>query len=153
MRRVAILFSALLLAALAAVAAGCGEGGAASGAAVSVYVAAPLCREAGRELQKGGGEAGDLRVRAVCLSPVEQRGRADLAAAGRAARRATEDSTAVAYVEAPGSAARFSRSIVESAEIAWLETSSGATAMRRVMRALEGRGSAAPRGAVLDQVG
>ncbi|HET7507026.1 MAG TPA: hypothetical protein VFJ53_01590, partial [Solirubrobacterales bacterium] len=102
------------------VAAGCGEGGAASGATVSVYMAAPLCGQA------SGGRAGDLKVRLVCLAPVERGGKVDLAAAGADARRATEDSTAVAYVEAPGPAADFSRSIVEAADIGWIETDSGA---------------------------
>jgi hypothetical protein len=128
------------------IAAGCGEDGASSGATVSVYMAAPLCGQA------SGGPAGDLNVRLVCLAPVERQGRADLAAAGAGARRATEDSTAVAYVEAPGPAAEFSRSIVEAANIAWIETSSGSQAMKRIVSALEGD-SSSPRQAVLDEVG
>lgn len=128
------------------IAAGCGEGGAASGATVSVYMAAPLCARA------SGGRAGDLKVRLVCLAPVEKEGRVDLAAAGANARRATEDSTAVAYVEAPGPAAEFSRSIVEAADIAWIETSSGSGAMKRILSALEADTSS-PRRAVLDEVG
>lgn len=127
-------------------AAGCGEGGAASGATVSVYMAAPLCGQA------SGGRAADLKVRLVCLAPVEKGGKVDLAATGADARRATEDSTAVAYVEAPGPAARFSRSIVESADLAWIEASSGSKAMQRIFSALEGDDSA-PRQAVLDEVG
>jgi hypothetical protein len=83
---------------------------------------------------------------------VEDEGRADLATAGAGARRATEDSTAVAYVEAPGPAAEFSRSIVEAADIAWIETSSGSQAMKRIISALEGD-SSSPRQAVLDEVG
>lgn len=127
-------------------AAGCGEGGAASGATVSVYMAAPLCGQA------SGGRAGDLEVRLVCLAPVEKGGKVDLAAAGANARRATEDSTAVAYVEAPGRAANFGQSIVESANLAWIETDSGSAAMRRILNALEGD-SSSPRQAVLDEVG
>jgi len=138
--------SALFLVVLSAIA-GCGEGGAAGGATVSVYAAAPLCREAGKRVG-----AGDLTVRVVCLPSVEKAGEADLAAAGADARRATEDSTSVAYLEAPGPAARFSRPVVESAGIAWIETSSASTAMHRIVRALEGD-SSSPRKAVLDEVG
>lgn len=142
MRRLQAL---LLLCALLAVA-GCGEGGAASGATVSVYMAAPLCAQA------SGGRAGDLKVRLVCLAPVQKRGEVDLAVAGANARRATEDSTAVAYVEAPGPAAEFSRSIIESADVAWIEASAGSKAMQRIVSALEEDGSS-PRQAVLDEVG
>jgi ribonuclease HII len=137
----------LALLALAPLAAGCGGGGASAGATVSIYAAAPLCREAGK-----GAHAGDLVVRVVCLPPVEQGGEADLAAAGADARRATEDSTSVAYLEAPGPAAEFGRTVVESADIAWIETNSAAAAMHRILEALEGDGSS-PRQAVLDEVG
>lgn len=147
----ALCVSALLLA-VAALGVGCGEGGVGSGATVSVYVAAPLCKEAEGVLRKAGGNADDLEVRVVCLSSVEAKGTADLAAAGADARRTTEDSTSVAYLEAPGPAAKFSQSIVEAANIAWLKTSSGATAMHQVLEAIEGRGSSSPRAAVLDQV-
>jgi hypothetical protein len=150
--RVVRRFRALCLAVLAtaalALAAGCGEGGAAAGATVTVYAAAPLCKEAA----KSAGRAGDLVVHVVCLAPVDQGGRADLAAAGANARRATEDSTAVAYLEDPGPAAPFSQSIVEAANIAWLKTNSGAAAMRRIRSALEGDDSS-PRQTVLDEVG
>jgi len=138
----------LLLFAAAVVGTGCGEGGTANGATVSVYTAAPLCAEAQRELAKAGGKGDDLKVRAVCLAPVETKRGADLAAAGANARRATEDSTAVAFLEAPGSAAKFSQPIVETADVAWVETNSGTTAMHRVLKALEERGSSSPRDAV-----
>jgi hypothetical protein len=128
--------------------AGCGEGEAAGGATVSVYVAAPLCSEA----QSQEGRVDDLEVRVVCLPARAEGGGTDLAAAGADARRATEDSTTVAFLEVPGPAARFSQSIVRAADIAWVKTSSGATAMRHVLRALEGDGSS-PRQAVLDEVG
>jgi hypothetical protein len=136
------------LLALALVAAGCGEGGTAAGATVSVYAAAPLCAEARHELARAAGRGDGLKVRAVCLSPVETKGRADLALAGANARRATEDSTTVAFLEAPGPAARFSQSIVEAADVAWVEAGSGSAAMRRVLRALGDRGSSSPRDAV-----
>lgn len=153
MHRHAALLPICALLAFGGLGTGCGEGGAASGATVSVYVAKPLCADAQRELAKAGGGAGDLEVRAVCLAPVEAKGAADLAAAGADARRATEDSTAVAFLEAPGPAARFSRSVVGAANIAWVETSSGAVALRHVLRALGDAGSSSPREAVLKQVG
>lgn len=153
MRRLPALLCLCAIAAAAALGTGCGEGGAASGATVNVYVAAPLCREAQGELRRGGGKAGDLRVSAVCLAPTESKGRVDLAQTGANARRATEDSTAVAYLENAGPGAKFSQAIVESASIAWLSTNSGSTAMQRVLRALDERGSSSPRAAVLDQVG
>jgi len=143
----------LLLLVATALGAGCGEGGTDAGAIVSVYAAAPLCAEARHELAQAGVEAGDLKVRAICLVPVEAKGGADLAAAGANARRATEDSTAVAFLEAPGPAARFSRSVVGAANIAWVETSSGAVALRHVLRALGDAGSSSPREVVLEQVG
>ena len=143
----------LALLALALLLAGCGSGGAAAGATVSVYVAAPLCGEARAELAKRGAKAGEVKVRTVCLPAVEFDGKTDLAVAGRDARSATEDSTAVAFLEAPGPAARFSDSIVEAADIAWIGSGSGATAVRRVFRALEQAGSSSPRAEVLDEVG
>jgi hypothetical protein len=136
-----------VLLALALIAVGCGGGGASAGATVSVYAAAPLCQEAGK-----GAPAGDLTVRVVCLPPVERGGEADLAAAGADARRATEDSTSVAYLEAPGPAAAFGRTVVESADIAWIETKSPGAAMDRIVQALEGD-SSSPRQAVLDKIG
>ncbi len=143
----------LVLVATAALAAGgCGEGGAQSGATVSVYVVPPLCQEARRRVDDADRQAGDLKVRVLCLRRVERGGQADLGMAGANARRATEDSTSVAFLEAPGPAAEFSRPIVESAQIAWLETSSAFAAMHRILSALEGSPSS-PRKAVLDEVG
>jgi len=136
---------------LSAVLAGCGEGGVASGATVSVYVAKPLCAAAEGALEKEGKQVGDVRVRIVCLPPVQRRGRADLATAGANARRATEDSTAVAFLEATAPSARFTESIVEAAGIAWLETSDGATAMHSIIEAL-GDTSSSPRDAVRESL-
>lgn len=148
MRRLSATLAALAL--CGALAIGCGEGGVAEGATVSVYVAAPLCQAAERELQREGGEAGEVEVRAVCLPAVEAKGRADLATAGANARRATEDSTSVAFLEAPGPAAKFSQSIVEAAGIAWVKTDSGSAAMRPILSALDEVGSSSPRDAVRD---
>jgi hypothetical protein len=112
--------------------AGCGEGeGVAEDAVVTVYVAARLCAEA------EGGRAGDVRVRVACLEPVDRAGRLDLARVGANARRATEDSTAIAYVEQQGPPGRFSEPIVDSAGIAWIHASSGEQAIQRVLAAVE----------------
>ncbi|HET7120597.1 MAG TPA: hypothetical protein VFI17_05045 [Solirubrobacterales bacterium] len=148
MRQLSALTVALLLLAGGILAAGCGEDGAAAGATISVYVAAPLCKEARQQLRRESGRVGDLRVRPVCLASVEAKGGADLARAGANARRATEDSTAVAFLEAPGPAAKFSAPIVESADIGWATATSGAAAMRRVLLALAEGDPNAPRTAV-----
>jgi hypothetical protein len=114
-----------VLAAIVICVPGCG-GGVSSGATVNVYVGAPLCAAAKRELARQRGEAGDLEVSVVCLGDAEAGGRLDLAAIGADARRASEDSASVAYVEAPGPGNRFSRPIVEEAGIAYLTAGSGA---------------------------
>jgi hypothetical protein len=132
--------------------AGCGEGGASSGATVSVYVAAPLCREAQQQLRREAKRVEDLHVRAVCLPSTERGGSADLAQAGANARQATEDSTTVAYLEAPGPAAKFSQPILESADIAWNTSSSGAQAMRQVLKALATGDQSSPRETVRESL-
>lgn len=151
MRRHQVLYP-VVVAALAATLSGCGTGGAESGATVSVYAVPPLCREARQVVDGADGKAGDLKVRVLCLRRVESKGRADLAIVGANARRATEDSSSVAYLEAPGRAAPFSQSIVEKADIAWVNTSSAVPTVRRILKALEGD-SSSPRQAVLDEVG
>ena len=125
----------VLLAALA----GCGEDeGVAEGATVTAYVVEPLCAEAERELERQRGRAGELRVRAVCLPNPRSSQRLDLAAIGANARSATEDSTAVAYLEAfDPPANRFSESILETAEIAGVYDSSGKVAMTNLLKAIE----------------
>jgi hypothetical protein len=130
----AILASCLSVALLA----GCGGGGGvAAGATVSAYVAAPLCAGARRALSQAGGEAGSVHVRAVCLPSDRAGGRLDLAAVGANARRATEDATTIAYLEAPeAAAAKFTHPILESADVGWTASSSGEVAMRRVLRAV-----------------
>jgi hypothetical protein len=117
--------------------AGCGGAeGVEKGAVVTAYVSAPLCAGAKQELAREGGKAGDVRVRAVCLSSARRGRRLILATVGANARRATEDSTAVAYLEALGRANRFSDPILESAGIAWIHTSSGKTAMAQLLDAV-----------------
>jgi hypothetical protein len=148
-RRWGVAALALALLGLATGMAGCGEGDTvAAGATVHVYVAAPLCEGARSALDEAGGKAGEVRVRMVCLDGVTDGRRLDLATVGANARRATEDSTTVAFLEADGPGAPFSQTIVEEAGIAWLETSSGIAATHRVLNAIEGAGS----GSLRDQV-
>jgi branched-chain amino acid transport system substrate-binding protein len=136
---------------LAIAGSGCGSGsGVSDGATVSVYVSAPLCAGAKRELVRRGAEAGPARVRASCLKDAEgSGGRLDLATAGANARRATEDSSTVAFVETPGPEASFTRPILDEAEIALITSNSGAKAMSRILNALDSRSSdESPREAV-----
>jgi hypothetical protein len=149
-RRHQVLFP-LVVAAFAAALGGCGQG-AQRGATVSVYAVPPLCQGARQAVDAADRRAGDLKVRVLCLRRVERGGRADLATAGANTRRATEDSSSVAYLEAPGPAAPFSKSIVENAGVAWVKTNSAVPVARRILKALEGD-SSSPRKAVLDEVG
>jgi hypothetical protein len=130
------------------IAAGCGEsGGVASGATVNVYVTAPLCAEADKELARQGGQAGDVRVQVTCLSRAESDGELDLAAIGANARRATEDSAAIAYIgERTKAATRFSAPILEEAGIRQYSGTSGVRAMRKLLSTLDEEGRVSPRG-------
>jgi len=78
-----------------------------------------------------------VRLEAVCLPSAESKGRLKLATVGANARRATEDSTAVAYLEAPGPGNGFAESILESAEIPSIYDSSGKQAMAQLLKAVE----------------
>jgi hypothetical protein len=130
---------------------GCGEeSGVAEGATVTAYVAAPLCGEAKRELGRQGERAGDVSVRVLCLPAVESDGQLNLAAVGANARRATEDSTTVGYLEPPGPASRFSRPILEEAGIASIQSSSGKAAMARLLAAIREADSSSLRDSVHD---
>lgn len=128
--------AALLL--LVVLGVGCGGGeGAAEGASVTAYVDASLCGEAKQALAREGGRVDSLRVRVSCLEPTRTGARLDLATVGANARRASEDSTAIAYVEAPDpKAARFSETILESAGIPHLVDNSGQAAMSDLLKAL-----------------
>lgn len=154
--------AAVLAAAICALlgASGCGESsGVEDGATVTAYVAAPLCAEAKQELERRDARAGELRVRVFCLevtTPAEGIGQApargariDLATVGENARRATEDSTAIGYLEAPGAAVRFSRPILEEAGIATVVDPSGTDAMSRLLDAI----AAADTGSLRQSVG
>jgi hypothetical protein len=130
--------------ALLLVVAGCGENaGVDEGAVASVYVAGPLCAEAERELARDGGEAGDVRVRVVCLPSAESSQKLDLVRIGANARRATEDATTIGYIGEPTrSASRFSEPIIDAAGIAQLTAISGAAAMKKLLRAVDEAGDA-----------
>jgi hypothetical protein len=135
------VLAAVGLATLAVGVAGCG-GGDASGATVSVYVAAPLCPAAKAELAAHGATAGHFEVAARCLAPSERvGGGVDLATNGSNSRRATEDTSAVATLEPPGPGAKFSRAILESASIPLVTSASGKTGMKRILEAVESAGS------------
>lgn len=134
---------------------GCGGGGGVTqGATVSVYAVAPLCGGAEGELARDGGRAGDVRVRVICLSRAESSRKLNLAAIGANARRATEDSTTIGYIGEPTRAAsRFSEPILESAGIAQLSQTSGAAAMRKLLRAVDEAGdSGSLRQSVYDEL-
>ncbi|MGH2974001.1 MAG: hypothetical protein ACRDLL_03925 [Solirubrobacterales bacterium] len=141
-----MLKTTVLVAALAifvVLVAGCGEGeGVAGGATVAAYVEASMCRGAKEELASKDSLAGDVHVKAICLPSSWSGKKLDLATVGANARRATEDSTTVAFLEAPNErASRFTHPILGSAEIAWIASSSGKTAMAQLLRAIEAAGS------------
>jgi len=114
---------------------GCGGGGGvSSNAVVTAYVEAPLCAAAKQQLARHGGRAGDLRVRVICVASPYEATKLSLATLGANARRATEDSTAVAYLEAPDpEASRFIHPILETAQVPWISASSGKAAMSRLL--------------------
>jgi hypothetical protein len=157
-----ILVACLLAAVLAA---GCGEGGAAEGARVTVYVSAPLrgaeaaagtrlCAGARAEAAKAGGRIGDLRLEVVCLDAAGGVGGWTLARVGANARRATEDSSAVAYVGEPDPRAqKHSRPIVAAAEIAEIGGVSGEEAVATVVAAIREGDASQPRDAVFQAEG
>lgn len=118
----------------------------ADGATVTAYVEAPLCAEAQGELRRHDGRAGDLRIQAVCLSSPREARKLSLATVGANARLATQDSTAVAYLEAPAPrVSRFTHPILEKAEIPWISGQSGAAAMSRLLELIESTGSGSVR--------
>jgi branched-chain amino acid transport system substrate-binding protein len=135
--------AALTLGALALAAAGCGTPGSGieEGESVAVYVSMPL---RGSEAPAGAGvvrgarlaladareRAGELRVKAIYLDDTAGRGasaRWSPAAAAANARRATEDSSAIAYVgELQSGATRASVPITNEARMLQVSPASGA---------------------------
>lgn len=150
---------------LGALLTGCGEGGAEAGATVRVYVSAPLrgaeaatgrrlCAGARDEAARAGGKVEDLELEVVCLDATGGDGRWTLVQVGANARRATEDSTAVAYVGEPDPQAREqSRQIVAAAEIAELGGVSGEEAVAAVIAAIRDGDADHPRDAVFKAEG
>jgi branched-chain amino acid transport system substrate-binding protein len=149
---------------VAALISGCGEGGAEAGARVTVYVSAPLSgpeTKAGRQLCDGAraearrvGTVEGLELAVVCLDATEGEGRWTLAKVGANARRATEDSTTVAYVGEPDPRARKqSRPILDAAGIAEIGGISGEEAVTRVVAAIREGDAAEPRQAVFEAEG
>jgi hypothetical protein len=128
--------------------AGCG-GSDSEGATVSVYVAAPLCAAAKQALASHGATAGHFTVAVRCLAPSEKAGGGvDLATDGSNSRRATADTSAVATLEPPGAGTKFTRAILESAEIPLVTSVSGRNGMSRILAAVEGAGDSGVRGSV-----
>jgi hypothetical protein len=133
---------------------GCGEAeGVAKGAVVTAYVEAGLCSGAKDELRGQGGRAGDLRVQVVCLPTPHESSKLSLATLGANARRATEDSTTVAYLDAPDpNTSKFTHPILETAEIPWITSPSGKAAMSRLLKLIESAGSGSLRQQLRDQL-
>jgi hypothetical protein len=146
--------AALVLAAAAGVVIGCGGGaGVAADATVTAYVAEPLCADAELELARVRGRVGELRVAAVCLPNPRSPRKLNLATLGANSRRATEDSTSVAYLEAfDPPANRFSEPILEAAEVPGIYRSSGEKAMASLLRAIEAWDSGSLRESVRDSL-
>jgi hypothetical protein len=118
---------------------------------VTAYVEAPLCVGARQELAREGAHVDAVRVSAVCLPNARAGARLGLATVGANARRASEDSTSVAYLEARDPAAhRFSHPILESAVIAQVTSSSGEAAMGQVLHAVADANSSSLRDAVFE---
>lgn len=153
MRRATELAAFPLACALGLLLGGCGgDGGVASGATVSVYVSAPLCAGAKQELARNEERAGSVRVRMICQPSARHGGRLSLATLGANARRATGDSTSVAYLERDSTAARFTHPILESAEIGWVRTASGSSGMHRVLHAISASGGESLRDSVRESL-
>lgn len=163
-RRHGLRFALPLLAvALAVIVSGCGEEGAQEGATLTVYVSGPLRGAEAKQGQRRCDEAwetvriehepGDHWLRVVCLDAAGPDGRWTLAKVGSNARRATEDSAAVAYIGEPEVAARRqSRRIVEAAEMAEFGVTGGRQAIEEVFAALRADDSNDPRAAVYDAI-
>ncbi|HEX6151928.1 MAG TPA: hypothetical protein VFZ19_00250 [Solirubrobacterales bacterium] len=149
--RGALLVSAVVLAVIVS---GCGEEGAQEGAELTVYVSAPgqrLCEEAQAEAE-GKRTTGEHTLRVVCLGTGAESG-GTLAKVGSNARRATEDSTTVAYVGEPDRETRKqSQPILNSAEIGQIGELNGREAIRTVIAAIDEDDSNDPRAAVYDAI-
>jgi hypothetical protein len=161
-RRLPTIAIALVVGALIS---GCGEGGAAGGSTVRVYVSAPLrgpeaaagrrlCDEAREEAARGGGSDEDLELRVVCLDASGSGGEWTLARVGANGRRVTQDSSAIAYVGEPDpQARRQSRPIVAAAGIPEVGGVTGRKAIAAIVAALREGDESDPRQAVFEALG
>lgn len=105
---------------------------------MAVYVSAPLCVGAKQELARNDGRGGDFRVRAICADDTGNADLSTLSAIGATARRATEDSSSVAYIGTTDPVAmRFSEPILDEADIPRISAGSGEASMTRLLRALQ----------------
>ena len=155
---------AALVAVLALGAAGCGEEGASEEAMLTVYVSGPMRGPEAKQGQRRCDEAWDAAqveregeearwVRVICLDATGPEGRWTLAKVGANARRATEDSTTIAYIGEPDRAARRqSRPILEAAGIVEFGVTGGRQAIEEVFAALREDDGNDPRQAVFDAV-
>lgn len=160
--------AAALCALLAAVAgvAGCGEeDGVGDGAVVTAYAEESVCGNLGAFSALVQTQAGEtLPLKVFCLP--DARGAAlgqgvgggtqvDLARAGANARRASQDSRTVAYLEAPDPAVgRFTHPILEAAGIGWLSTeATGMRALRELSDLVAQSGSSSVRADVREALG
>lgn len=92
-------------------------------------------------------------MEAVCLPDARIRTKLNLATLGANVRRATEDSTAVAYLESSDpAAARFTHPILETAEIPWISDNSGDAAMARLLELIEASDSGSLRQSLRDEL-
>ena len=92
-------------------------------------------------------------MQAACLPSARSHAKLNLATLGANARRATEDSTAVAYLEASDpAAARFTHPILETAEVPWISGSSGNAAMARLLELIEASGSGSLRQSLREEL-
>ncbi len=92
-------------------------------------------------------------MRVICLDATGPGGRWTLAKVGANARRATEDSTSIAYIGEPDPAARRqSRPIVEAAGMVEFGVTGGRQAIEEVFTALQKEDASDPRQAIFDAV-
>jgi hypothetical protein len=97
--------------------------------------------------------AGRYRVAVRCLAPsAKAGGGVDLATVGANSRRVTEDTSAVATLEPPGAANKFSRPILESAGIPLVTSKPAGTGMTHIIKAVEGAGSSSVRDEVRESL-
>ncbi len=147
--------AALVALAIAVGAAGCGEDeGVAEGATVTAYVEWPLCGGGTDEATVSApNRGGAFDVRIVCLADPGGKQGIELATVGANARRASEDSSAVAYIGEPGTTARFSHPILEAAGIGWITAKSRREWSQRLLSALASADSDSLRGDVREALG